>query len=260
MSYDPLQLLEHVRKLVVRRRDNVEERKYYRFRPSRFYSGSAVADSVGCILRCGFCWSWRPNSRPTTYGEFYDPRAVASKLINIARARGYRYARISGGEPTVSRRHLVQVLEEFESMNFGREQVFILETNGILIGYDPTYARDLAPFRFLHVRVSIKGCTPQVFEKVTGAKRDAFELQLRALKNLLDVGVSAHPAVMISFCSKEDVEYLVERLREIDERLPYELEDEIVILYPHVVELMKSRGLRPRIAIDPRSWSYVSGV
>ncbi len=260
MSYDPLQLLEHVRKLVVRQRGDIEERKYYRFRASRFYGGSAVADSVGCILRCGFCWSWRPNSRPAIYGEFYDPRTVASKLVNIAKARGYRYARISGGEPTVSRRHLVQVLEELESMGFGRERMFILETNGILIGYDPSYARDLAPFKFIHVRISIKGCTPQIFERVTGARRDAFELQLRALKNLLDAGVSTHPAVMISFCSKEDIEYLIERLREIDEKLPYELEDEVVILYPHVVELMRSRGLRPRIAIDPRTWSYVGEV
>ena len=259
MSYDPLQLLEHVKGIVVRQQGDVEERKYYRFRSSRFYGGSAVADSVGCILRCGFCWSWRPNSSPATCGQFYDPRAVARKLFRIARARGYRYARISGGEPTVSRRHLVQVLEELESMGFDYEHVFILETNGILIGYDPTYARDLAPFRFLHVRVSIKGCTPQVFEKITGAKGGGFELQLRALKNLLDAGVSVHPAVMISFCSKEDIEYLVERLRDIDERLPYELEDEVVILYPHVVELMKRRGLKPRIAIDPRTWSYVEG-
>jgi len=182
------------------------------------------------------------------------------KLISIARSRGYRYARVSGGEPTISRKHLIQLLAELRARGFGKNHTFILETNGILIGYDPSYARELAEYRFIHVRVSIKGCTPEIFETITGADKSFFELQIQALKNLLDAGVSVHPAVMVSFCSREDVEYLTERLRDIDERLVHQLEDEVVILYPHVVELLKRRGLRPRIAIDPRSWNYVTEV
>jgi len=260
MRYNPLQLLNEVVKHVVRERGGVEERKYYRFRPSRFYGGSAVADAVGCILRCGFCWGWRVNSSPESYGEFYSPSEVAVKLISIARSRGYLYARVSGGEPTIARKHLIQLLAELRARGFGKNHTFILETNGILIGYDPSYARELAEYRFIHVRVSIKGCTPEIFETITGADKSFFELQIQALKNLLDAGVSVHPAVMVSFCSREDIEYLTERLRDIDERLVHQLEDEVVILYPHVVELLKRRGLRPRIAIDPRSWNYVTEV
>lgn len=38
--------------------------------------------------------------------------------------------------------------------------MFILETNGILIDSDPSYARELSRFDNVHVRVSLKATTP----------------------------------------------------------------------------------------------------
>lgn len=249
MYYDPLKLTEAVRKIVVRSEGEVELRKYYRFRGGRWYGGIATADSVGCNLRCRFCWSWRPRDNMSRYGRFYAPKEVYMRLISIASKRGYRQLRVSGGEPTIGRKHLLQLLELLEGTNY----LFILETNGILLGAQRDYAKELSKFKNIHVRVSLKGCTPEEFAKLTGAKPEAFNLQLNALKNLVDYGVSTHPAVMLSFSSKESLEMLVEKLREIDNELVEELEPEYVFLYPHVIELLKRHGLKPRIAYSPNN-------
>jgi len=247
--YDPLKLTEAVRKIVVRSIGEVELRKYYRFRGGRWYGGIATADSVGCNLRCRFCWSWRPRDNMSKYGRFYTPKEVYMRLISIASKRGYRQLRVSGGEPTIGRKHLLQLLELLEETNY----LFILETNGILLGAQRDYAKELSKFKNIHVRVSLKGCTPEEFAKLTGAKPEAFNLQLNALKNLIDYGVSTHPAVMLSFSSKESLEMLIEKLREIDNELVEELEPEYVFLYPHVIELLKRHGLKPRIAYSPNN-------
>ncbi len=250
MYYDPLKLTEAVRKIVVRSEREIELRKYYRFRGGRWYGGIATADSVGCNLRCKFCWSWRPRDNMSKYGRFYTPKEVYIKLVNIASKRGYRQLRVSGGEPTIGRKHLIQLLELLEGTNY----LFILETNGILLGAQRDYVKELSKFKNnIHVRVSLKGCTSEEFAKLTGAEPEAFNLQLKALKNLIDYGVSTHPAVMLSFSSKESLELLIEKLREIDDELVEELEPEYVFLYPHVVKLLKKHGLKPRIAYSPNN-------
>jgi len=245
--YDPLELTEVVRKVVVKEVGGEELRKYYRFRGGRWYGGIATADCVGCNLRCRFCWSWRPRDFMSQYGRFYSAEEVAEKLIRIASRRRYRQLRVSGGEPTISRVHLVSLLERLSQTKY----LFILETNGILLGAYRNYARELSKFRNLHVRVSIKGCSKEEFAKLTGAKPEAYELQFKALENLLDYSVSVHPAVMMSFCEKKDVKKLIERLREIDEILVGELEPEYVFLYPHVIEILRKYGLKPKIAYRP---------
>ncbi len=254
MAFDPVERGRAIEKLVCRG----VERKYYRFRPSRFYGGSAVADAVGCNLACAFCWSWRANSRPSEVGEFRSPTEVARRLVEIARSRGYRIVRVSGGEPTLCWSHLVEVLEQLHRV--GKSQaLFILETNGIEIGLSPSRARELARFNRLLVRVCIKGCNPESFEKLTGARGEYWWKQLEALRELLRNGVAARPAVTASFCSEGELLELCSRLRGIDYELPTHLELEYVILYPGVAKRLRERGLVPRVAVDPRSWRLVKG-
>ena len=107
VRYDPVKRAEEVAAFVCRG----DQRKYYRFRPARFYGGIAAADCVGCCLRCIFCWSWREVTRPESFGRFYSPREVAEKLVRIARKKRFTLLRISGNEPTIGREHLIKVLE-----------------------------------------------------------------------------------------------------------------------------------------------------
>ena len=222
-------------------------RKYYRFRFARFYGGIATADCVGCNLRCVFCWSNFPRDNPARTGFFLTPEEVFEGLRKVARRMGYRLMRVSGNEPTIGREHLLRLLDLVDQTNY----TFILETNGILIGHDKSYARDLAKYRCLHVRVSIKATTPQQFSQLTGAIPEGFELQLKALEHLVDTGVPCHPAVMLSFSTKDEFKQLVARIIEIEPSLLREIEAEYVFLYPHVAERLKKAGIKPYTAFTP---------
>lgn len=234
-SYDPIELTQKIERIVAKG----ELRKYYRFRGARFYGGIATADCVGCNLSCYYCWSDKPRKRPREVGRFYSPKEVVDKLIAIMAERGFAQARISGNEPTIGREHLLATLKEFTRCSDAR---FILETNGILLGSDPSYAREVARFDNVHVRVSLKGCDAEQFSELTGAKPEAFELQLEALRNLLNFGGSCHAAVMEEFAPEERFRGLKQRLAAINTGLVRELEFEHLIYYKHVVERLKRSG------------------
>ena len=166
-------------------------------------------------------------------GNFYSPEFVAKKLINIAHRNRYRQMRISGNEPTLNREHLIVLLNKIP-YNYR----FILETNGVLLGDDQSYCRELAKFPNLHVRVSLKGCNPEEFEYLTGIHESSFELQIKALENLVKEGVSCHPAVMGYFSTAQSLKQLKQRLRaiEVDFQL---IEIEELMLYPAVEERLR---------------------
>ena len=242
-GYDPIKRAEEVARIVC----EGDRRKYHRFRPARFYGGIATADCVGCPLRCLFCWSWDQVVSPHSHGHLYSPREVASNLAGIARKRRFRQVRISGNEPTLGREHLLEVLERIPP-----DMVFILETNGLLLGHDSTYTQDLARFRNLYVRVSLKGTSEEEFSALTGASRHGFSLQIQALENLSLAGVKAHPAVMVSFSPPENVKALQEKLKAIDPAFE-DMEIEELVLYGSVEQRLKKAGLSHKIGHEPRN-------
>ena len=226
--YDPLELSKKIEKLVTKKENGIVYRKYYRFRPAPFYGGIASADCVGCNLRCIYCWS-NDLAREGKIGKFYSPQEIASRLISIAEKYNYSKLRITGNEPTLSKEHLLQVLELIPE-----KYTFILETNGILLGADEGYVKDLKKFSNLHVRISLKGCRAEEFSKITGAKPETFRLQLNALKFCANNKISFHPAILIDLVKREDLEKLKEELEKIERGLARELEYEQLILYPTV--------------------------
>ncbi|MCL4537052.1 MAG: radical SAM protein [Nitrospirae bacterium] len=239
--FDPVRLAELTKRDVCK--DDL--RKYYRFRPSRFYGGISTADCVGCCLRCIFCWAWNIVSNPAEHGEFYPPEDVARRLTRIAEKKHLDQMRISGNEPTICREHLIRVLELIDE-----KYLFILETNGILIGKDEEYAKDLSRFKNLHVRVSLKGTCNDEFSRLTGAVPEGFDLQLKALENLVHHGVKVHPACMISFSTQENIKALRKRLKTIHPAFE-DFEVEELILYPHVEERLKRLNITYYTAYRP---------
>ena len=240
---DPIKRAEELARVVSRG----DHRKYYRFRPARFYGGIATADCVGCFLRCLFCWSWHEVIRSGACGQFYSPEQVAKTLLGIARKKQYERIRISGNEPTLARGHLLKVLDLIPS-----NLLFILETNGILIGHDETYARELSRFKNLYVRVSLKGTTEEEFSRLTGCTPEGFRLQLKAIENLYQAGVEVQPAVMVSFSSSEGIEALQKRLGQIAPKLS-DIEVEELVLYGDVEERLRKANLSCGVAYKPEN-------
>ncbi len=224
-----------IKKKIIRGND----RKYYRFRKSNFYGGIATADCVGCNLSCAFCWNTKARKHPVRTGKYYSPKQVARRLINIATTNGYSLARISGNEPTLTRKHLLRVISLLEKKHIG----FILETNGIILGMDTHFVKSLAKYKNLKVRISLKGYNPESFSKITDAPPCGFNLQLKAIQNLSQNQISFNPAIMADLLDEKSMETLALYLKKIDKQLINKLEMETLKLYPHVTEELRKRGL-----------------
>ena len=249
-------LAEHVKgydvvrvsSLLERRVQRGSERRYFRFRGSRFYGGSAVGDVVLCNLRCAFCWTGRPRDDPRV-GFYVSPVEAAQRLTWIAGSRGYRVVRLSAGEPTLGWRHLMGLLDEFAEILERRRHVFVLETNGVLLGAYPSRVDRLVR-RGVHVRVSLKACNEHWFKLLTGASEDGFELQLRAVEELYSREASFRIALFLGFGSKKCWLSLVEELaRRTSPRVVADLlEPEALVLYPTARRRLRhllSMGIKP---------------
>jgi uncharacterized Fe-S cluster-containing radical SAM superfamily protein len=240
--FDAVRRTQQIAKIVCRD----DSRKYNRFRPAKFYGGIATADCVGCNLQCIFCWSYDSVIKPHAFGEFHSPEDVARKVVGIATKKGYRQVRISGGEPTLAKEHLLGVLHLIP-----KDFRFILETNGILIGHDDDYVRALSRYGNLYVRVSLKGTTEGEFSRFTGADPTGFDLQLKALENLIRAGVATHAAAMVSFSPPENIAALQLRLGRIAKELQKVEIEELVFFNPGVEERLKKAGVAYRTAYRP---------
>jgi uncharacterized Fe-S cluster-containing radical SAM superfamily protein len=229
VPFDPLARAREIEAIVMR--DSM--RKYYRFRASRHYGGIVTADAVGCCFLCAYCWNYRRNRCPETYGTFYAPQQVVEKLRAIAAKKGISLFRVSGAEPVLGERSFHHLLEVLRA---GR---FILETNGLILGHQPGLI-DFLVQRDVSVRVSIKGWNPETFEKITGARGEFFSLPIVALKRLEEAGVEAWPAVMGDLFGREGVEELTRILRE--KGFSGRIEVEYLERYPFVAENLKRRG------------------
>jgi len=227
--YNPFDLAKKTEHIVVQGK----MKKYYRFRPTKFYGGIATADTVGCNLRCAFCWSNNSVWNAQNTGTLYSPENVAERILSIATKKGYHQVRISGGEPTIGRQHLLTLLE-----NIPTNTVFILETNGLLLGADTTYVEALSKFSHLHVRVCLKGCTSEEFSWLTGAK-NGYEYQLKALENLRDHYMKFTIALVTT---KPDKQELMNKLMEM-KLGNIMIEEEEIILYPKVRKRLEQKGI-----------------
>ena len=228
--YNPIELSKKIEKTVVE--NNLK--KYYRFRPTGFYGGIATADTVGCNLRCKFCWSNNSVWNTSNTGEFYSAKEVADTLHSIAENKRYHQVRISGGEPTIGKHHLIEVLERIKLT-----YVFILETNGILLGYDKQYVKELSVFKNLHVRICLKGADSEEFSLFTGATT-GFEYQLKALQYLRDAHMNFNVAVVSM--NQEKKQGLFQRLKETNLK-EIMIEEEEITLYPMVRNRLQKEKL-----------------
>jgi len=237
-GYDPIKLTQKMESIVV----DGNRRKYAKLsRPLRFYGGTTSAVEVGCNLRCKFCFSDKPVFRPQATGKFYTPEQVFNALDKGARRYGHKLISASASEGTLGREHLFELLELVDQSDY----VYILETNGMTLGNDEEFAQQLARFKNLHVRVSIKGTDKDEFHQLTNAIPTSYELPFKALRYLIDAGVSCNACVMISFSDEEGIRAVENKLSEIRPGLLKSLEKEHITPFPKVARRLSENGLKP---------------
>jgi uncharacterized Fe-S cluster-containing radical SAM superfamily protein len=245
-GFDPIALAAATELVVV----DGARRKYVQLgRPLRFYGGTTSATEVGCNLRCKFCFSDKPVWKPKETGKFYTPQQVFDGLVKSARKHGHKIISASASEGTIGREHLMQLLDLVEESEF----VYVLETNGMILGNDPEYAQALAKYKKLHVRVSIKGDSPELYHELTGAHPDSYELPYKALSHLIDAGVSCNACLMASFSDEEGIKRVKGKLIDVHPGILKSLEIEKITMFPKVAERLSKKGLKPLKAKRLRS-------
>jgi len=164
-------------------------------------------------------------------------------MSEIAKRKSITRFRISGAEPILGKDsffHLLKVIELIREKFPNCE--FIIETNGLILGYYSELIKELERFRdFIFVRISIKGWDEPSFEKISGARGEYFIYPIKALKELREANIVAWPAVMLEVFGKEGIKGLKERL--IGEGINGEIEVEYLEKYPFVEENLRKRGL-----------------
>ena len=238
--FDPIRLARETEEIVCRG----DGRKYTDFYATGVYGGIATGYTCGCCLRCVFCWVGWSRDFPERHGQLYSAEEAFQKLSEAAHRFKVKKLRISGAEPTLGRRHLLGLLEHVETSEF---ESFILETNGILLGVERDYVKELSKFRKAYVRVSLKAGTPEDFTRKTGAKPEAFEIPFKAIQHLLDSGVSFHVAAMSAdprIMRYEERKALIGKLARISPNLVSTLEEEVVDPYETTLARLKYAGLK----------------
>jgi len=239
IPFDPIERAKIVEEIVMKD----SKRKYYRFRFAPYYGGIATADTIGCCFLCAYCWNYFRNLNPENLGKFYSPEEVSRRMAEIANKKNCIKFRISGAEPILGKNsfyHLLKILELIKE-NFKKFE-FIIETNGLILGYYPELIKELRPYKnFIFVRISIKGWEEYSFEKISGASREYFVYTIGALKKLKENEIVAWPAVMYEIFGEDGLRKIKEKLRK--ENIDTSIEVEYLEKYPFVEENLKRRGL-----------------
>ncbi|MFW9863445.1 MAG: radical SAM protein [Candidatus Thorarchaeota archaeon] len=254
---NPVKLTESTRKIVCKVVDGVHLRKYTRFYAVGVYGGIATAYSVGCNYRCTFCWVDWSRDWPERYGEFYSPFQVYSNLREIMKVQKLRRARVSGAEPTLCPDHICGILE-LVHRDANAFDLFVIETNGVVIGTEEDLASRLAQYASRdgetvgHVRLSIRGGLPDSFMVKTGCSTEFLELPFIAAQRLWDAGASFHVAVVVDprFTSDEEKRVIYDRLNDIHPTVRRGIEEEFLDPYPHALVRLRAVGREDVIGRD----------
>ncbi len=246
---NPIKLTESTRKIVCKVVNRVHMRKYTRFYAVGVYGGIATAYSVGCNYRCTFCWVDWSRDWPERYGDFYSPSEVYSKLRDIMNVQKLRRARVSGAEPTLCPEHICGILERVHQ-DAEAFDLFVIETNGVVIGTEDGLASRLAQYASRegdtvgHVRLSIRGGLPDPFMDKTGCSKEFLDLPFKAAQRLWDAGASFHVAVVVDprFTSEEEKTIIYDRLNDIHPTVRRGVEEEFLDPYPHALVRLRAVG------------------
>ncbi|HNT67311.1 MAG TPA: radical SAM protein [bacterium] len=142
-----------------------------------------------CNLGCRHCWITPNFSKGELSAEQYIGVELLAQAIAEAKPLGLRFAKLTGGEPTLHPR-FVEIADLLSEQGLW----FDMETNGTLI--DAKLARYLKEkTRLWFVSVSLDGANSQTHDEFRN-KSGSFEAALQGIKNLVMAGFK--PQVIMS--------------------------------------------------------------
>ena len=231
-------LTKQVEKRVCRGRD----RYYLYFGCTPFAGGMSRGMTCGCNFRCAMCLSpfrefLHGETRfilPSMYKEirktagFYSPEEVVEQCVTnekekkideiamfdgvVPKRSKLKYLDVGYAEIAIGKKHLLGLCEASSKTDY----VFVVETNGWLIGYDQDYASELARYRDnILVRVGVKAGSPEWNARIIGVK-GVDDYVFKGIYNLLCAGITPIVAMMCDerIYPKSEVELIERKIRE----------------------------------------------
>jgi pyruvate formate lyase activating enzyme len=120
--------------------------------------------AAGCNLRCRSCQNYS-----VTYdnaSEPLTPKEAARKVTYYRRIYGVNGMAISGGEPTLNRRWLIEYFRELRRLNPDSEARLHLDSNGTIL--TPSYIDELVEAGANNIGVEPKGLRLETFMNISG--------------------------------------------------------------------------------------------
>jgi pyruvate formate lyase activating enzyme len=136
-------------------------RRIVSFFPNHLHASVSVF-THGCNFSCDFCHNW--DLAFASAGRALTPEEAATHTRRLAGSRGNRRTGISGGEPTLNRRWLVEYIGNLRGLCPGvRVQV---DTNASLL--TPDYVDELWEAGMTDLTPDLKGLELAAFQRITG--------------------------------------------------------------------------------------------
>jgi pyruvate formate lyase activating enzyme len=180
----------------------------------------------GCNLACDFCHNWQVTFSSTGYA--LTPDDVVFDLEPMVKSGKFSRLGISGGEPTLNRRWLVEFIDKFSSKyNTERKISIQVDTNATIL--TPDYIDELYEAGMTDISPDIKALDLDTYIKVSGIKdRKLAETYLenswRAMEHIAKeykgklyyiAAIPYHP----EFMSKEELGRIGKKLFDLDKDL-----------------------------------------
>ncbi|MCS4541072.1 MAG: radical SAM protein [Euryarchaeota archaeon] len=121
-----------------------------------------VGFTHGCTLRCPQCQN---HVITFTGGEALAPIQVAEELTKLRREHKVDRMTLSGGECTLNRPWLIQVIKETMRLNTDENAHFHVDTNGSILTKD--YVDELVQAGMTDIGIDLKGIRIETFMKIT---------------------------------------------------------------------------------------------
>ncbi|MDY6918209.1 MAG: radical SAM protein [Chloroflexota bacterium] len=121
---------------------------------------------AGCNFRCPQCHNWMVTHMGN--GQAYTPTEAAEMLTKVRHELRIDRFCLSGGEITLNRPWLMQLLEELKRLNPGPETRLHISTNGSLL--TPDYIDELVDTGLTDFGIDLKGLRMDTFMGITGIR------------------------------------------------------------------------------------------
>ena len=148
------------------------------------HTGLAIIDVTNrCNLRCPVCFA-----NAAAAGYVYEPtkQQIFDMLENLVQNKPVKPPglQFSGGEPTI-REDLPELIEKAKELGIHHVEV---NTNGLRLANDPTYAKTLVDAGLSTIYLQFDGLTPDVYKFTRGL--DLLDTKMKAIENCRKAGLS----------------------------------------------------------------------